>query len=232
MGVGTLIHHIGTLLLLVATVLLLVVDVTAPVVNTLSILKVDLGRGVQGTQVTFGTFGYCHLNVKDTDSCSNSRIGYDPASVISDIDDTDFSDAEEATSRALTRVMVLHPVATALCFIAFLLCIATNVVGSIAATFFALLAFVVTIVALICDVVAFAIVKRAVNKNGRSTARWGSAIWLLVAAALCCLFAALVVFVTCCVKRSKKRRAAVQAKEGHTNSATPKRRFWQRSPRA
>lgn len=64
MGFGTFVHHIGTLLLLVATVLLIVVDITAPVVNNISILKVDLGPTVVGTQVTFGTFGYCHRGVR------------------------------------------------------------------------------------------------------------------------------------------------------------------------
>lgn len=50
MGFGTFVHHIGTLLLLVATVLLIVVDITAPVVNNISILKVDLGPTVVGTR--------------------------------------------------------------------------------------------------------------------------------------------------------------------------------------
>lgn len=60
MGVGKFIHHIGTFLLFVSFVLLIVVDITAPVINNLSIMKVDLGRNRAGAdQVTFGTFGYC-----------------------------------------------------------------------------------------------------------------------------------------------------------------------------
>lgn len=63
MGFGTFVHHIGTLLLLVATVLLIVVDVTAPVVNRLSMMTVELGPRVPGTELTFGTFGYCHRGI-------------------------------------------------------------------------------------------------------------------------------------------------------------------------
>lgn len=64
MGVGTFIHHIGTLLLLVATVLLIVVSVTSPVVNSLAIMKVNLGSGASGSDVTFGTFGWCHRGLR------------------------------------------------------------------------------------------------------------------------------------------------------------------------
>jgi hypothetical protein len=60
MGFGRFIHHIGTVLLFVSFVLLIVVTITAPVVNKLSMMTVDLGRNSAGAdQVTFGTFGYC-----------------------------------------------------------------------------------------------------------------------------------------------------------------------------
>ena len=55
---------------------------------------------------------------RNTDQCSNARIGYNPALVMNSIAGTDFSDASENTAKGLTRVMVLHPVATGLCFIA------------------------------------------------------------------------------------------------------------------
>lgn len=59
MGVGRFIHHFGGFLLLAATALLIVVDITAPVVNDIAILKVEVGRG--NTHINFGTFGYCIL---------------------------------------------------------------------------------------------------------------------------------------------------------------------------
>ncbi|KAM4063932.1 SUR7/PalI family protein [Hirsutella rhossiliensis] len=230
MGFGTFVHHIGTVLLLVATALLIVVSVTAPAVNSLAILRVELGGGVQGNEVTFGSFGYCHRGVLDTDQCSRSHIGYNPADVISDIDDTDFGTAAENTSKGLTRVMILHPIAAALCFIAFLLCLGTGIVGSLGAVFFALVSFIVTIVAMACDFAAFSIIRSHVNDNGRSTARWGSGIWCILAAAICTLFAAAVVMLTCCAGRAKKRRQEGRSKEADhvSGEAAARRPFWKR----
>lgn len=60
MGLGSAVHHIGTFCLVVALVLFIVVTITAPVVNGLSMLHVDLGRNdASAHEVTFGTFGYC-----------------------------------------------------------------------------------------------------------------------------------------------------------------------------
>ncbi|KAJ6443187.1 pali-domain-containing protein [Purpureocillium lavendulum] len=231
MGFGTFVHHIGTLLLLVATVLLIVVDITAPVVNNISILRVDLGPTVVGNEVTFGTFGYCHRGVRDGDLCSKARIGYNPAAIMSNIAGTDYSSAAENTSKGLTRVMVLHPVATGLCFIAFLLCLGTGICGALTATFFSLLSFVVTVVAMICDFVAFSIIKHEINDDDRARAYWGPGIWLMLVAAILTLAAAVIVFITCCAGRSKKRRQTTHAKEGFTEPAAGRRRFWQRRGR-
>jgi hypothetical protein len=64
MGVGTFFHYFGTVLLLAATALLIVVSVTAPVVNDLSILKVDFSGRSSVDRITYGTFGYCIINSK------------------------------------------------------------------------------------------------------------------------------------------------------------------------
>ncbi len=57
-------HHIGTFLLFVAVILLIVTDITAPVVNGLSLMKINLGNSTSAhhSAVTFGTFGYCTLD--------------------------------------------------------------------------------------------------------------------------------------------------------------------------
>ena len=61
-----IVHHIGTFLLFVATILLLITTISAPVVNKIGILKVELANGTSGHEsaVTFGTFGHCVLNTK------------------------------------------------------------------------------------------------------------------------------------------------------------------------
>ncbi len=56
MGFGTAVHYIGTALLFVALVLTVVVDISAPVVNEISFLDLDLSGK---NDATFGVFGYC-----------------------------------------------------------------------------------------------------------------------------------------------------------------------------
>ncbi|KAH6985985.1 actin cortical patch SUR7/pH-response regulator pali [Ilyonectria sp. MPI-CAGE-AT-0026] len=207
MGLGRFIHHFGAFLLFAATVLLVVVDITAPVVNDISLLKVDLGNSADGSAVTFGTFGYCVLDVNGRDDCSKVRIGYNPAQVITAVDGTEFSNASENTSKALTRVMVLHPVATGLCFIAFILCLGAGTLGSFVASLVSALACLVTVVVLACDFVAFGIIKRKVNDSSTgSSASWSAGIWLVLVSAILALAATVVVFFTCCAGRSRRRR--------------------------
>merc|ERR1711977_531568 len=128
-------HHVGTFLLLAASVLLVITTISAPIINSIPILKVNLANG---SDVSFGTFGYCILNV--------------------DEDSHDYGSASENTSEGLTRVMVLHPVACALSFIAFLLALGSGFIGALFAAFMSALAFIVTIVVMATDFTSFAII--------------------------------------------------------------------------
>jgi hypothetical protein len=58
-------HHVGTFLLFVAAILLLITTISAPVVGDIAILKVTLTNktDIRNSSVTFGTFGYCILDV-------------------------------------------------------------------------------------------------------------------------------------------------------------------------
>ena len=71
--------------------------------------------GIEGTRDRgwADTFG--------SDYCSPHELGYNPAAVMSAIESTEFSQYAADTTKALTKVMVLHPVAPAITFIAFLL---------------------------------------------------------------------------------------------------------------
>lgn len=128
--------------------------------------------------------------------------------------------------------MVLHPVATGLCFIAFLLCVGAGIVGSLLASLTSLLAFFVTLIALICDFVAFGIVKNKVNDSDADVhAYFDVAMWLLLASAVCSLVATIIVFLTCCAGRSKRRRQSAAKMEPYDAPATTtyrRRHFWQR----
>ncbi|KAI1370760.1 pali-domain-containing protein [Hypoxylon crocopeplum] len=230
-------HHIGTFLLLAATVLLIITDISAPVVNNISMLRVDLDdRGTsidRHPSVTFGTFGYC---VRDTmasgqDFCSRSQVGYDPIAIVEEnVRNVDFSDYAADTTRGLTHVMILHPIATGLAFIAFLLALGAGVVGSLLASLCSLLTFIVILVALICDFVMFSIVRSEINSaNNGSRAEWGAATWTTLVAAICSLIATVVVFFTCCSARihgRRDRRMAKDVPEGYGTPVRRRRRWW------
>jgi len=222
-------HHIGTFLLFAATILLIVTCISAPVVHDLSLLRVDLGGdNGRGETVTFGTFGYCQTRPDADDSCSQSQLGYSPAAVMGTADGTQFSEYAERTTRALTKSMILHPIACGLNFIAFLLALGAGMIGSFLASMVALLAFLTTAVACIIDFVLFSIVKSNVNDRGEATgtgAYYGAAAWTILVSAICSLVGAVVVFFTCCSARLHRRRGVATHK---TEYASPprRRRFW------
>ncbi|KAI0206770.1 pali-domain-containing protein [Astrocystis sublimbata] len=240
------IHHIGTFFLFAATILLIITDISAPVVSDISLLRVsldgtdrgDVFGGIDGDDrspvITFGTFGYCVQGGGST-RCSKSHIGYDPVAVIANnVADTSFSKYAHNTSKALTRVMVLHPIATGLAFISFLLGLGAGFVGSFLAALGSFITFLVVAVVLITDFVGFAIVKRAVEDtrgvsgNSRATADYGAASWTTLAAAILCLLATVILLFTCCSARLHKRRESRYRGGDKVIAAEPttRRRRW------
>jgi len=210
MGFGRFLHLIGSAMLFAAVGLLIVADISAPVVNKLAIFKVDLGdSNSKGTQAIFGTFGYCILGggADGGDSCTKSEVGYNPASVIAGLDGTDFGEATQKTTKALTNVMVLHAVATALAFIAALLSVASGIIGGLMASLASVATFIVIVVALVCDFVSWSLIKHDIKDNGKSTAEYGPALWCVLAAAALSLLGAVLLFITCCAGRRAKRNS-------------------------
>jgi len=146
------------------------------------------------------------------------------------IDGTRFSDYADDTTRALTKVMILHPIACGLNFIAFMLALGAGFVGSLFASIIALLAFLTTAVAVIIDFVLFSVVRSNVNDRGDQTgayAYYGAAAWTTLVSAICSLIGTVVVFLTCCSGRLHKRRnrGVAPVKEGYV-APPPRRRRW------
>jgi len=231
MAVTGFFHHIGTFLMLVATALIIVTNISAPVVHNIAILKVDLGNSTNAhhSAIHFGTFGNCLVDAQaGGDYCSPSQLGYAPADIMARTEGTQFSQYAADTTRALTKVMVLHPIACAMCFIAFLLSLGAGVVGSFLASVVALLAFLVTVVVLITDFVLFSIIKSNVNDdNSASNAQYSTGMWTLLAAAVCTLLATVVIFFSCCSARLHSRRNRTSKEAGYVSPPrTRRRRFF------
>ncbi|KAH6683330.1 SUR7/PalI family-domain-containing protein [Halenospora varia] len=223
-------HHIGTFLLFAATILLLITTISSPVVNDIAILKVKIN---DNSAITFGTFGYCTTS-SSGDDCTGKHIGYNPALVMEGIDNTDFSRASMDTSKALTRVMILHPIACGVSFIAFLLALGSGFCGAIAAAMVSVIAWIITIVVMITDFVLFGIIKRHVNNDGSgSNAYFTTAMWTLLVAMLCLFLGTILVLLTCCSSRMhRQNKPTKHAESGYANGTTTTRRhFWQRRTR-
>jgi len=155
---------------------------------------------------------------------------------MAEIDQTDFNTASKNTTKALTRVMVLHPVACVLAFIAFLLALGAGFCGAIFAAATALVAWVVTVIVLACDFTLFGIIKNHVNGSNDSSgshAVFGAGMWTILAAMILLLFGTMLVLLTCCssrMHRQNKNNSKVHD-AGYGAGTTTRRRFWQRRNR-
>ncbi|KAK4569332.1 hypothetical protein LTR86_003094 [Recurvomyces mirabilis] len=222
-GVAKRTHWIGVALLLISSLLLLVTTISAPILKDVAFLHVILTNKteIRNSSVTFGTLGYCILDVPpvqtDQDWCSKRHVGYEPADIMAKIDKTSFSEIAAGTSDGLTRVMVLHPVACGLAFVAFLCSIGAGVIGSLVGAFAAFVAWILVLISLAVDFSLFGILRHHVNtdKSG-SQAKFGSAIWILLASFVTLFLGMLIVFFTCCSARREKKRGGVGVKnEGY-----------------
>lgn len=154
-------------------------------------------------------------------------MGYRPATVMSNVEDTSFSESSRDVTHVLTKVMILHPIATGIAFLAFVFGLGAGFFGSLLAALTSLLAFIVTVVALICDFVLFAIIKHDVNNDGSgSRADYSAGIWTILVAAICSLLGAIVVFFTCCSGRMHRRRDAAVTKNDYGTTTTRRRRWF------
>ncbi|CAP72707.1 uncharacterized protein PODANS_2_1380 [Podospora anserina S mat+] len=220
----------------------------------------ESGRNGNDPSVTFGVFGYC-LNDVLGGQCPR-HLGYSPLGIIQGLVGPNrgqsgnpnfspeqtfgefYSDNSVRTSRALTKAMVLHPIAAAFNFIAFILALGAGMVGSLLASLVAVLAFIITAVTCIIDFVLFGIVRSNLSNGwdsddedslGLQVERvyYDNAAWMTLAAAVLSLVGAVVVFFSCCSGRIHKRRERKRAVKGEvpaTDYGTPvaprRRRRW------
>jgi glucan phosphoethanolaminetransferase (alkaline phosphatase superfamily) len=145
------------------------------------------------------------------------------------IDGTGFSTASGDTADALTRVMILHPIACGLAFIAFLLAVGAGIIGSLLASLVSAVAFIITLVVMATDFVWAGIIKNAVNSDGTgSHAYYSVGMWTILAAMVLLFFATIIIFVSCFRSRRSNRTSKYDG--AYANGTTTRRRhFWQRS---
>jgi hypothetical protein len=145
------------------------------------------------------------------------------------IDDTSFNTASKDTTKALTRVMVLHPIVTGVSFIAFLIALGSGMCGSLFAAFIAAVTFLISLIVMATDFALFVIVRNHVNKDGSgSHATFSTGMWTMLVGTISLFLAFFFVLFSCCSARMHRQRGT--SKEGGyvdgVAPATRRGRFW------
>jgi hypothetical protein len=158
-------------------------------------------------------------------------IGYDAVGVVSSIDNTGFGTAQRDSINALTRAMILHPIACGLAFIAFLVSAGAGFLGSFLASMVAFVAWLVTLVIMTIDLTVFGvraflrvqhayyngplmrllvqILRNHINSNNTGNyAEYSTGMWTCIAAMASLFLGSMIVLFTCCSARrvSEKER--------------------------
>ncbi|MCJ1484849.1 hypothetical protein MMC06_005022 [Schaereria dolodes] len=125
------------------------------------------------------------------------------------IDGTRFDRAASASADGLTHVMILHPIACGIAFIAFLLSLGAGVIGSVLGALVAFIAWVLTLVVMAVDFTLFGIIKKHVNSDGSgSHAYYSVGMWTVLAAMVLLFLGMFIVLFTCFSSRKAKKNAA------------------------
>ncbi|CAE6414300.1 unnamed protein product [Rhizoctonia solani] len=197
LGVGFIVPF----LVFAGFLLLLLVSLSIPIIKTISVLNIAANlragftnSGISGG-VKFGLWGYCvseisasviGINRSQPGYCSRTRLGYDIDNQLLELLGLD--NLNDILSRGLTLVLVLHPIACGLAFLALLfalmlLCRPVRLASAMALVFSVLAAIVAT-VAFAIDVALTTIAKNKVGDatDGNLKVTYGAVPWMTLGA--------------------------------------------------
>ncbi|KAG6832575.1 hypothetical protein H0H87_001231 [Tephrocybe sp. NHM501043] len=163
-----------------ALVLLFLSSVSLPYLPALDVARSKFGSGVietdaQGmTELRLGVWAYCFYNEDLDRTCTTATHAYNLA--ISNEAKT----ASVTIGSSWTRGLAVHPVATGVAFVAFLLSLSLHHAVTFVATLFAFLASVLSLIAFALDIALFVYLKHQVNKlpNVQAKTTIGNGFWL------------------------------------------------------
>lgn len=135
---------------------------------------------------------------------------------------TDYTYVNDSLAN-VTKAFILHPIACGIAFLSFLIALCSDHLGFLFAAFIALLAFIVSLVAMIIDFIVFGIVKHEINEHTSASADFAAAIWLVLAATIILFFSTFVVCFSCCTNRRRMRDREYQA------APMTERKWWRRA---
>lgn len=137
---------------------------------------------------------------------------------------TGYSSESHHFANGLTHALVIHPIAFVLALIAFLAALGAGVVGSMVGGIVAFTAWILTLIVMAVDFALFGALKHQINHDGYGNrARFGSAIWSVLAAFILLLLGSLIVFTTCLSAR-KLRGHSTKNETTYVDGQVPARK--------
>ncbi|KAI9065141.1 pali-domain-containing protein [Trametes sanguinea] len=194
--------------LFVAFLLLFLVSLSLPIIKSIFLFQLAadasasfLDSSASG-EVRFGVWGYCisaitveviGIDHETAGKCSSPHLGYQFDSDVANA--LHVEDLTNAISRALSAVLVLHPIACALTFVALVTSLfitrrhspdTVSRPAALATMGVALLAAVLTTLSFLLDVIFVAVVRHKVDNeaDGVLHLSWGNAVWLALGATI------------------------------------------------
>jgi len=197
LGVGFILPFLA----LAGFILLLLVSLSVPIIKTISLLNIaaNIRAGVTNTGVSgglkFGLWGYCVsditasvIGISQTRNgyCSRSKLGYSVDNQI--LDTVGLDNLNDIISRGLTFVLVLHPIACGLAFLALIFALMLLFrparLASAMALVFSVLAAIVATVAFAIDIALTTIARNKVSDatDGNLKVTYGAVPWMTLGA--------------------------------------------------
>ncbi|RDB17497.1 hypothetical protein Hypma_000993 [Hypsizygus marmoreus] len=213
----------GIILLFAAFVLSFLTSISLPYLTGLDIARTHFGNGVlesgsEGmTELRFGIWAPCFYDQDEQRTCFKAGHGYKIS--ISNQDKT----ANVIIGSSWTRGLAVHPVATAVIFVALLLSISQHVTITLIASLTSFLAALLTLIAFAIDIALFAYLKHQVNKlpNVQAKTSPGAGFWMTFVSFILLLLAGC----TVCFGRRRDRMSGATA---YPTMSTKKRPFLSR----
>jgi len=213
----------GVFFLFLAFVLSLLASISLPFLPALDVTRTHFSAGaVQAGQngmseLRFGVWAPCYYDQNGRRTCAQAAHGYKFSIANQD------KSSNVTIGASWTRGLAIHPVATAVTFVALGMSISQSATVALFASLTSFLAAFLTLVAFACDIALFVYLKQQVNKVHGVTAKTtpSAGFWLTFVSFILLLLAGC----TVCLGRRRDRMAGATA---YPAKSTPKKSFWSR----
>ncbi|KAJ7212995.1 hypothetical protein GGX14DRAFT_619723 [Mycena pura] len=216
----------GIIFLTCALVLGIIVSVSLPFLPAIDFVRVHFGSGVAATngdamtELRFGIWAPCFYNTNGERTCFSAGHGYSIS--IANQQKT----ANVIIGSSWTRGLAVHPVATAVTFVAFCMSFSAHHAVTLVASLTSFLAAFLTLIAFAIDIALYAFVHHEIGKlpDVSSTTRTSAAFWMTFVTLILLLLAGC----TVCFGRRKDRMSGAAS---YPMSSVNKGSFFSRFPR-